>query len=97
MLNGSVLGLFLIALASGPVLAAQPVTDDQIRQAIIQESIAAYSGPCPCPYNTARNGSRCGARSAYSRPGGAAPVCFPQDVTQQMLATYRRQNAIPSR
>jgi hypothetical protein len=24
-----------------------------------------------------RNGRACGGRSAYSRPGGAAPLCYP--------------------
>lgn len=34
------------------------------------------SGSCDCPYDYARNGSRCGGRSAYSRPGGRSPVCY---------------------
>lgn len=33
-------------------------------------------GSCDCPYDYARNGSRCGGRSAYSRPGGREPICF---------------------
>lgn len=33
-------------------------------------------GSCDCPYDYARNGSHCGGRSAYSRPGGRAPVCY---------------------
>lgn len=78
-----VLGLF----APGPA-AAQ--SDDEIKRAIIQQSIAAYPGNCPCPYNLARNGSRCGARSAYSKPGGYAPLCYPDDVTPDMLDRYRK-------
>ncbi|MEP7452723.1 SH3 domain-containing protein [Phyllobacterium sp. SB3] len=35
-----------------------------------------YSGTCDCPYDYARNGSRCGGRSAYSRPGGRSPICY---------------------
>ncbi len=46
-------------------------SDEAIKQKIIQQSIQTYSGNCPCPYNTARNGSRCGKRSAYNRVGGA--------------------------
>ena len=34
-----------------------------------------YSGNCACPYDTAADGSRCGARSAWSRPDGASPNC----------------------
>lgn len=64
-------------------------SDAQIRQILIDESIAAYSGNCPCPYNTASNGSRCGRRSAYSREGGAAPLCYPKDVSKEMVQEYR--------
>ncbi len=62
-----------VILAAGPA-AAQ--SEAQIKQRLIRESIASYSGSCPCPYNTDRAGRRCGARSAYSRPGGAAPICY---------------------
>ena len=46
-------------------------SDEAIKKEIIQQSIQTYSGNCLCPYNTARNGSRCGKRSAYNRVGGA--------------------------
>ncbi len=68
-------------------------TDAEIKQAIIDESIASYRanrGNCPCPYNTDRAGHKCGARSAYSRPGGASPVCYEKDVTQKMIEDYGR-------
>ena len=60
-----------------------------IKQKIIQESIDRYTGNCACPYNTASNGSRCGKRSAYNRAGGDAPLCFPGDVTQDMIRKYK--------
>ena len=53
-----------------------------IKQKIIQQSIESYPGNCPCPYNTARNGSRCGKRSAYNRAGGYAPICYAKDITE---------------
>jgi hypothetical protein len=90
------LAFAVLTMAGASVHAAQLPTDAEIRQTIIQESIAAYRGNCPCPYNSARNGSRCGGRSAYSRPGGASPLCFPQDVTQQMVDVYRREH-VPAR
>lgn len=68
------------------------LSDAQIRQILIAESIAAYSGNCPCPYSRARNGSRCGRRSAYDREGGEAPLCFPKDVTAEMVQAYRDAN-----
>jgi len=63
--------------------------DAAIKRRMIEESIADYTGSCPCPYNVARNGSRCGGRSAYSRPGGAAPLCYPRDITTEMVQEYR--------
>lgn len=71
--------------------AASAQSDAQIRQRIVRQSIAGYSGSCPCPYSIARNGSRCGGRSAYSRPGGAAPLCYPRDVSAAEVAAHRRQ------
>lgn len=70
-------------------------TDAQVRQILIDESIAAYSANCPCPYSRARNGSRCGRRSAYDREGGEAPLCFAKDVTAQMVQAYRDANPDP--
>ena len=32
-----------------------------------------------------RNGRRCGKTSAYIRPGGAHPMCYPVDVTADMI------------
>lgn len=69
------LGLAACLLSLGAPAGAQTDVQRQIRQ-----SIAAYPGSCPCPYSTDRAGRRCGARSAYSRPGGRAPLCYPADV-----------------
>lgn len=63
---------------------------------IVQASRAQYHAggrPCACPDDTMRNGRACGGRSAYSRPGGAAPVCYPHDVTAAMIESYRQRQA----
>jgi hypothetical protein len=65
--------------------------DRQIKELIIQESISSYSGNCPCPYNTMRNGRSCGKRSAYSRPGGASPICYESDITKTMIESYKKR------
>src|SRR5205814_6632987 len=67
-------------------------TEAEIKQQIIEQSIAGYRGNCPCPYNKDRAGRACGARSAYSRPGGASPICYERDVTQKMVDEYRKRN-----
>lgn len=73
--------------------AKKRLSDAQIKQLLIDESIAAYDGSCPCPYSRARNGSRCGKRSAYNREGGAAPLCYVSDVTAEMVQTYRDEHS----
>jgi hypothetical protein len=78
----------LLTLLVTPAFAA-PMSDADIKRAIIQQSLAAYPGPCPCPYNRARNGSSCGRRSAYSRPGGYSPICYDADVTPELIRQYR--------
>lgn len=65
------------------------LVDEQVKQQIIQESIDSYPGNCPCPYNLARNGSRCGKRSAWSRAGGYAPICYKEEITDEMVSEWR--------
>jgi len=68
---------------------AKEKSDSEIKKAIIAQSIASYPGNCPCPYNSASNGSRCGGRSAYSRAGGYSPACYEDDITDKMVEQYR--------
>ena len=63
----------------------------QVRQKIIAESIAAYPGRCPCPYHSARNGSACGGRSAWSRQGGYAPLCYEREISAEMVSRWRQE------
>lgn len=55
----------------------------RIRDAEVAHAIAAsikeYDGPCPCPYNNTIKDYFCGGNSAYSKPGGAHPKCYPAD------------------
>ena len=92
--------LFAVLLMLAPVWAQAPAkgkstrptkSDAQITQEIIKGSIATYAGNCPCPYHTDRAGRSCGRRSAYSRPGGASPVCYASDVTRKMIDDYRQR------
>lgn len=89
----------LIMLAVTSVLSienslakTQALSDAQVKQKVIEESIAAYPGPCACPFNQARNGSSCGKRSAWSKPGGYDPVCYASEVTPQMIKDWREEH-----
>jgi hypothetical protein len=86
-LRGAVVALALLTPATS---ANAQQSDAAIKKELIRQSIASYSGSCPCPYNTMRNGASCGGRSAYSRPGGESPLCYPSDVTPAMVRAYRQ-------
>ena len=65
------------------------LSDAAIIAKLIALDAAAYSGNCRCPENRDRAGRRCGARSAYSKPGGWAPLCYPGDVSREAIAEFR--------
>ena len=73
----------------GGGLNRESLPRSQIVGILMSQSKSSYSGSCPCPYNTDRGGRRCGGRSAYSRPGGASPLCYPGDVTNSMINRFR--------
>ena len=59
MLSQSRYRLILIGLAAilaVPAAIAAPMSDAQVRTAIIQDSLSSYPGNCPCPYNRDRAG-----------------------------------------
>ena len=78
-------------LVSKPKILKPKLSDAKIKKLLMERSIAYYSGSCPCPDYRDRGGRRCGRRSAYSRPGGASPLCYPSDVTKQMVRDYRER------
>lgn len=67
--------------------------DAETKLRIVRESQQTYRGSCPCPENFDRGGRRCGKRSAYSKPGGASPLCYISDVTPEMLKKYKERDA----
>lgn len=91
-----VVGLALFAGFASAAESAPRLTDAQVRKVLIEESRSEYSGNCACPYDTDRAGRRCGKRSAYNRPRGAAPLCFDKDVTPDMVKEYRSKQAAKS-
>lgn len=87
-----ILFLLGLGLAFGVDAKQTPTNTESIKQKIIQQSIEGYPGNCPCPYNVASNGSRCGKRSAYNRAGGYAPLCYPEDVSDRMIREYKERS-----
>jgi hypothetical protein len=87
--------VFLAFITAGSALGQstsaeqRKLSDSEVRLLLVQESIAAYNGACPCPETRNSRGARCGGNSAYSRPGGSRPLCYPTDVTDAMIQRYR--------
>lgn len=66
--------------------------------ALIAASVAAYLAmgrPCACPYSSMRNGGSCGNRSAWSKPGGFKPLCYPTDITDVIFANWLKDKKLP--
>ncbi len=68
-------------------------TDAEVRSQMIAMSIESYSRSCPSPKTRNRAGRRCGRTSAYSRPGGASPLCYARDISDEAVAGYRERYA----
>jgi hypothetical protein len=51
--------LIFLLILPGTALAKEPIqhvlSETEVKKAIIAESINAYPGNCPCPYNSARS------------------------------------------
>ncbi|GKW24134.1 MULTISPECIES: hypothetical protein [Pectobacterium] len=87
-----VFAVTLLSFSTPSMAKNSRISDEQIKEKIIQASISAYSGNCPCPYNSARNGSQCGKRSAWSRAGGYSPICYKGDVSRKMIDDWKMKN-----
>ena len=63
-----------------------------VKRQMILESISRYAGNCACPYQYASNGTSCGRRSAYSRPGGYAPLCYEGDISDSEAIKWKQNH-----
>ena len=72
----SVFAVVCVFASDISIAKSNSLSDDQVSQRIIDDSVASYPGTCACPFNTARNGSSCGGRSAWSKAGGYSPICY---------------------
>jgi hypothetical protein len=85
--------------AEPPGSSSNTLADAAVIALLIAGSVAIYKStgaPCACPSDTTRNGQACGGRSAWSKPGGAKPLCFVTDINAGMIAAYRASKIIPA-
>jgi hypothetical protein len=87
--------LFLSLLVQLPAVPADAgLSDSQISQMVIRDSVSSFPGSCACPYTKAANGSECGKGSAWNTAGEYAPLCYPTDVDKDALKAYRLQHGL---
>jgi hypothetical protein len=87
----SVLAAAFVFVSDMAIAKSNQLTDDQVKQKIIDDSIASYPGTCACPFNTARNGSSCGA-AALGVKRRYSPICYKKEVSKEMIKEWRQQN-----
>jgi hypothetical protein len=69
--------------------ALQQLSDDRIRQKIMQESQAHYGGRCVCTYETQdAHGRSCKGRHEVIKTD-PQPVCYPRQVSDDMVNDWR--------
>ena len=84
-------------LAAATLLGALPAAaqrDEDIRRLIVEDSLARFSGYCPCPYSYDR-GEQCAEKSVYSRRIDPYLYCYPADVHWRDVQAYRERMGIP--
>ena len=69
-----------------------PMTQDDLRDLLLDNSVASYPGYCPCPYSRNVDGFECGVEAAYYKPGGFRIKCYPQNLKGQDYIFYRKNN-----
>ena len=70
----------------------QQLTDNRVRQRIMQESQSHYSGRCVCQYQTKDSyGRSCKGRheAIKTKP---QPLCYPSQVDSEMVSDWRQRH-----
>ena len=72
--------------------ALQRLSDDRVRQRIMQESQAHYSGRCVCQYQT-KDSKRHSCKGRHEVITELPePVGYPNQVTNEMLSDWRQRH-----
>ena len=72
--------------------ALQQLTDNRVRQRILQESQSHYSGRCVCQYQTKdSHGRSCKGRHEVIKTK-PPPLCYPSQVDGEMVSDWRRRH-----
>ena len=86
-----VLGLALASTAA----QARGMSDAQVRQRIIRDSISSFHGACPCPYSRVRDRKGHLVKCGHSEYGsqGTDMRCYPRDVSDADVDAWRSDHS----
>ena len=85
----------------GKTVYPTQLTNDEVRELMIQFTISSYKGICPCPYSPDLIGGICGTESAYyhesapSRPGRSKMKCYFRDISNEEIYFWKLKYATP--
>ncbi len=71
----------------------KPMTDGDIRDAIIRGMISDFQGECPCPYSRDKKNRICGENSEYFKTDGGV-TCYHRDISASAIELYREEYGI---
>jgi hypothetical protein len=72
--------------------ALKALSDDRVRQQIMLESQAHYSGRCVCSYQTKDTyGRLCKGRHEVIK-AEPQPICYPAQITGEMVINWRQHH-----
>ena len=91
-LNSSAAPLIDPNLPSVKSESLQRLTDNRVRQRIMQESQSHYSGRCVCQYQTKDSyGRSCKGRHEVIKTK-PQPLCYPSQVDSEMVSDWRQRH-----
>ena len=86
------LGIFSMlctsAIAEPMPDGVEPLSLDEVREIMIDESVAAHP-ECPCPYSPDKLGGQCGTNCLYYEPGHEQLKCYMMDISNRDIYFYK--------
>ena len=72
--------------------ALQRLSDDRLRQRLLQDSQAPFHGRCACPRQATDGRGRACQGRVVQLPDHGPALCSPDQVTDEMLAAWRKRH-----
>lgn len=88
----SVFAVVCVFASDISIAKSNSLSDDQVSQRIIDDSVASYPGTCACPSIPPGTAARAVAVVHGAKAGGYSPICYKKEVTKEMVKAWRQEN-----